>query len=132
MGIEPFLISSSLVGTMAQRLVRRVCRDCSEEVELTEREKEIFAENGMTVDKVHRGKGCTACSDTGYRGRLAIHEILPVDRKLKELILKRASGPIIRDYMSEQGHLTLLQDGLLKVIDGFTTTEEVLRVATTE
>ena len=132
MGIEPFLISSSLVGTMAQRLVRRVCRDCSQDVELTEREREIFAENGLTVDKVRRGRGCTACSNTGYRGRLAIHEILPVDRKLKELILNRSSAQVIRDYMREQGHLTLLQDGLLKVIEGVTTTEEVLRVATTE
>lgn len=132
MGIEPFLISSSLVGTMAQRLVRRVCRDCSRDVELTEREREIFAENGMEASTVKRGRGCTACSNTGYRGRLAIHEILPIDRKLKELILNRVSGPIIRDYMREQGYYSLLQDGLLKVIAGATTTEEVLRVAMTE
>jgi type IV pilus assembly protein PilB len=132
MGIEPFLISSSLVGTMAQRLVRRVCRDCASDVELTAREREIFAENGFEVETVKRGRGCTACNNTGYRGRLAIHEILPVDRKLKELILGRASGPVIRDYMRDQGYLSLLQDGLLKVIAGATTTEEVLRVAMTE
>ncbi|MER1999339.1 MAG: GspE/PulE family protein, partial [Lysinibacillus sp.] len=132
MGIEPFLISSSLVGTMAQRLVRRVCRDCASDVQLTEREREIFAENGFKVETVKRGRGCTACNNTGYRGRLAIHEILPVDRRLKELILSRASGPVIRDYMRDQGYLSLLQDGLLKVIAGATTTEEVLRVAMTE
>lgn len=132
MGIEPFLISSSLVGTMAQRLVRRVCRDCAREVDVNEREKDIFAENGMSIEKVKRGRGCKACNNTGYRGRLAIHEILPIDRTLKEMILRRESGPVIRDYMKEQGYLSLLQDGLLKVAEGVTTTEEVLRVATTE
>ena len=132
MGIEPFLISSSLVGAMAQRLVRKICRDCSTEVPATEREKEIFASNGMTVTTVHRGRGCSACSNTGYRGRIAIHEILPVDRELKELILSQVSGNTLRDYMKKKGYNTLLQDGLLKVLSGITTTEEVLRVATTE
>lgn len=133
MGIEPFLISSSLVGAMAQRLVRRVCRDCGQDVEPTSREKEIFIAQGFyDVKTVRKGKGCSACNDTGYRGRLAIHEILPVDRDLKDLILKRASGNVIRDYMKKQGYHSLLQDGLMKVIEGVTTMEEVLRVATTE
>ena len=132
MGIEPFLISSSLVGSMAQRLVRRVCRDCANDVEPTNREREIFAENGLAVGTIKYGKGCAACNNTGYRGRLAIHEILPVDRELKDLILSRASGNAIRDYMKQKGYATLLQDGLLKVTEGLTTTEEVLRVATIE
>lgn len=130
MGIEPFLISSSLVGVMAQRLVRKICRDCGTEVEPTIREKEIFADNGLVVEKVRKGRGCSACGNTGYRGRLAIHELLPVDRELKDLILNRASGNDIRDYMQQSGYNTLLQDGLLKVLQGITTTEEVLRVAT--
>ena len=132
MGIEPFLLSSSLVGVLAQRLVRRVCRDCSDLHQATEREKEIFAEHGLTIDMVRKGNGCPACGKTGYRGRLAIHELLPVDRSLKELILNRASAPEIVDYMKQEGHYTLLQDGLLKVIEGHTTTEEILRVATAE
>ena len=132
MGIEPFLISSSLVGAMAQRLVRKICRDCSAVVPATEREKEIFAENGMSVTTVHRGGGCSACSNTGYRGRMAIHEILPIDRELKELIISQVSGNVLRDHMKQKGYNTLLQDGLLKVLSGITTTEEVLRVATTE
>ena len=132
MGIEPFLISSSLVGAMAQRLVRRVCRDCGRDVEPTDREREIFAENGIKVTTVKYGKGCAACNNTGYRGRLAIHEILPIDRELKDLILTRSSGNVIRDYMKQKGYATLLQDGLLKVKEGLTTTEEVLRVATIE
>ena len=132
MGIEPFLISSSLIGSMAQRLVRRVCRDCGETVPANEREKEIFAQNGFDVTTVRRGRGCPACNQTGYRGRLAIHEILPIDRTLKDLILTRASGNVIRDYMKQEGYYSLLQDGLIKVLEGMTTTEEVLRVAMTE
>lgn len=132
MGIEPFLLSSSLVGIMAQRLVRKVCRDCAQTIPATEREKEIFAENGFVVESVRKGRGCPSCSHTGYRGRIAIHEILPIDRQLKELILNRTSISFIRDYMKEQGYHTLLEDGLLKILDGVTTTEEVLRVATAE
>ncbi|WP_431029588.1 GspE/PulE family protein [Lysinibacillus sp. LZ02] len=132
MGIEPFLISSSLVGSMAQRLVRRICRDCATVVPATEREKEIFAENGMKVETVTRGSGCGACGQTGYRGRVAIHEILPIDRDLKDFIISQVSGTVLRDYMKQKGYHTLLQDGLLKVRSGITTTEEVLRVATTE
>lgn len=132
MGIEPFLISSSLVGAMAQRLVRKICRDCSTEVPASEREKDIFTENGMSITTVHKGRGCAACNNTGYRGRMAIHEILPIDRELKELILSQVSGNVLRDYMKQKGYHTLLQDGLLKVVSGITTTEEVLRVATTE
>ena len=130
MGIEPFLISSSLVGVLAQRLVRQICRDCSTEVEPTVREKQIFANNGFDVEKIRKGRGCSACGNTGYRGRLAIHELLPIDRELKDLILNRANGYEIGDYMKTAGYYTLLQDGLLKVIEGVTTTEEVLRVAT--
>ncbi len=130
MGIEPFLISSSIVGIMAQRLVRKVCRDCGTDMEPTAREKEIFANNGLTVEIVRRGSGCTACANTGYKGRLAIHELLPVDRQLKDFILNLASSNEISDYMQQAGYYTLLQDGLLKVLDGVTTTEEVLRVAT--
>ncbi|MER2119982.1 MAG: ATPase, T2SS/T4P/T4SS family [Solibacillus sp.] len=130
MGIEPFLISSSLVGVLAQRLVRQICRDCSTEVEPTVREKQIFANNGFDVEKIRKGRGCSACGNTGYRGRLAIHELLPIHRELKDLILNRANGYEIGDYMKTAGYYTLLQDGLLKVIEGVTTTEEVLRVAT--
>ncbi|KYG89110.1 ATPase, T2SS/T4P/T4SS family [Metasolibacillus sp. FSL H7-0170] len=132
MGIEPFLISSSLVGVMAQRLVRRVCRDCKQTVEATAREKAIFAENGLTVETVARGRGCPSCSNTGYRGRMAIHELLLVDRQLKEHILNSQNVSVIANYMKEKGYNTLLKDGLLKVLEGVTTTEEVLRVATVE
>ena len=130
MGIEPFLLSSSLVGIMAQRLVRRVCRDCAEAYEFTNRELEILQENGIEgVTHGKRGRGCPACNETGYRGRLAIHEILPMNRTIKEFILNRSGDHAIQDFMKQEGYYTLLTDGLLKVIDGQTTTSEVLRVA---
>ncbi|MCP1144176.1 ATPase, T2SS/T4P/T4SS family [Lysinibacillus endophyticus] len=132
MGIEPLLISSSLVGVVAQRLVRRICRDCAETTEATEREKEIFADNGLHVTTLKKGRGCPSCNQTGYKGRLAIHEVLPVDRNIKDLILNNGSTAQLQDYMNKEGYNTLLVDGLLKVIDGLTTTEEVVRVATTE
>lgn len=130
MGIESFLISSSLLGVMAQRLVRRVCRDCVQTVLATGPEKEIFTQVGFHVETVQRGRGCPACNHTGYRGRIAIHEILPFDRKIKDYILQRSNISVIREYMKQEGYHSLLEDGLLKVLNGLTTTEEVLRVAT--
>ncbi|MEQ6355018.1 GspE/PulE family protein [Lysinibacillus sp. M3] len=130
MGIEPFLLSSSLVGIMAQRLVRRICRDCGEDYIFTKHELEILHKNGIDgVTHGRRGRGCPSCNQTGYRGRMAIHEILPIDRNIKEMILSRSSDSAMRDYMKQEGYYTLLVDGLLKVVEGQTTTSEVLRVA---
>ncbi|MFC9540949.1 GspE/PulE family protein [Lysinibacillus sp. NPDC056959] len=130
MGVEPFLLSSSLVGIMAQRLVRRICRDCGEDYTFTNHELEIMHKNGIEgVTHGRRGRGCPSCNQTGYRGRMAIHEILPIDRNIKEMILSRSSDSAIRDYMKQEGYYTLLVDGLLKVVEGQTTTSEVLRVA---
>ncbi|MGE7931114.1 GspE/PulE family protein [Viridibacillus arvi] len=130
MGIEPFLISSSVVGVVAQRLVRRVCRDCGEDHNLSLQEQEIFLKHNVHVQRVKRGKGCPSCNKTGYRGRLAIHEILVVDEYVKELILDKAGIATIKKQMYNKGYRTLLEDGLLKVAEGATTTEEILRVAT--
>ncbi|MED3660511.1 ATPase, T2SS/T4P/T4SS family [Ureibacillus terrenus] len=132
MGIEPFLIASSVVGVMAQRLVRKVCRDCAEPHPATIREKELFAKEGLHIDTVMRGRGCPACNHTGYKGRIAIHEILPINRTVREFIMQRKGITSIMDYMKREGYRTLLSDGFLKVIQGQTTTEEVLRVATVE
>jgi len=132
MGVEPFLIASSLSGVVAQRLVRRVCRDCLEEVEPTSREKELFTEANITVDHLHRGRGCPSCNQTGYRGRIAIHEVLTIDDSIRQLIMESASASTIRQHVRERGMLFLQDDGLQKVKAGITTTEEVLRVATTD
>lgn len=132
MGIEPFLISASLVCVVAQRLVRLVCRDCAQEVPATEREKEIFTNRGLDIESVRRGKGCPTCGRTGYRGRTAIHEVLVIDGKIREMISNLKPIGDIRRYVQERNTKFLLDDGLLKVKQGLTTTEEVLRVAVLE
>jgi len=132
MGVESFLLSSSLVGIVAQRLVRKVCRDCGETNIPNEREIQIFAEHGIVIEKVRKGRGCPACNYTGYRGRLAIHEVLVVDDFVKDIILSSKGPSLLRDYMRKTGFSSLLEDGLLKVKSGLTTTEEVLRVATVD
>lgn len=132
MGIEPFLLSSSLNGIVAQRLVRRVCEACGVEEIPVEREKKIFRENGVHVDTVHRGKGCSSCGMTGYRGRIAIHEVLPIDNKIRSFILNSNSRDEMLDYVRKKGMKFLIHDGLEKAARGITTTEEVLRVAVSE
>jgi len=132
MGIEPFLISSSVLGVVAQRLVRRVCRDCGQTVPATEREQQIFSSRGLTIETVQRGRGCPRCNMTGYRGRMAIHEVLTIDETIRHLILKTAQTTEIRDYVREKGMEFLIDDGLKKVKEGVTTTEEILRVAVLE
>lgn len=129
MGVEPFLLASSLVGVIAQRLVRCVCQECGEEQPLTYVEQELFDKHNIEIDHVFRGKGCISCNNTGYSGRQAIQEMLPINRKIKEMILKLSSGDEIQDYLKEVGLHSLMEDGLLKVKARQTTPEEVLRVA---
>lgn len=130
MGVEPFLISSSLSGVIAQRLIRRVCRDCSTTVEPTANERDLFHSVGMEITELRHGKGCGSCNGTGYRGRLAIHEVLPIDEEIRVLINKSSGTNEIREIAKENGMLFLLEDGLLKVKQGITTIDEVLKVAT--
>jgi type IV pilus assembly protein PilB len=132
MGVEKFLVASSLIGVMAQRLVRRICRDCRRNREPNEHETKLFAQYGFVITKIVQGKGCPSCNQTGYRGRLAIHEILSIDETIKSQILSRSNPEVILEYARERGFKTLLEDGLQKVIAGLTTTEEVLRVATSD
>jgi type IV pilus assembly protein PilB len=132
MGVEPFLVAASLSGIVAQRLVRRVCRDCQEIHEPTLREKEIFERRGIEIDQVVRGKGCGSCNSTGYKGRVAIHELLVIDDEIRRMVMNNQSMADIRVYAIKQGFLFLIDDGLLKVKQGLTTTEEILRVAISE
>lgn len=129
MGVEPFLISSSLTGVVAQRLVRRVCRDCAEAVNPTKREQELFEQAGIEADVIYKGSGCSDCGMTGYKGRMAIHEVLPIDAEINRLIMNAASFVELHDYVKQSDIKFLLEDGLMKVAEGLTTTEEVLRVA---
>ncbi len=132
MGVEPFLIASSVSGIVAQRLVRRVCRDCGENHQPTKREIEIFAKRGMKIDSVKRGKGCSSCNMTGYKGRIAIHEILVLNDEMKRVIMNGESFTKLRELAIKHRTVFLIDDGLLKVKQGLTSTEEVLRVAVLE
>lgn len=129
MGIEPFLVASSLEGLVAQRLVRRVCKHCKEEVSVS---ASVFVDAGIVVDKesvkVFEGKGCRECRNTGYQGRTAIFEILVVDDDIRELIGKCETAQLIKEVAVKNGMITLRQDGLSKVLAGETTLSEVLRV----
>lgn len=132
MGVEPFLVASSLNGIVAQRLLRKVCRDCKQEEEATKREIEIFARRGMSIEHVVRGKGCSSCNMTGYRGRIAIHEVLVLNDEIRKLIMNGESFIKVREQAEKDKTVFLIDDGLLKVKQGITTTEEVLRVVLPE
>jgi type IV pilus assembly protein PilB len=129
MGIEPFLVATSLAGVVSQRLVRRVCRDCQEEQEPTKREIEIFARRGMKIDKLVRGRGCPTCNMTGYKGRIAIHELLVMTDEMRRVILNKEPFSKLRELAIKNRMIFLIDDGLLKVKQGLTTLEEVLKVA---
>ncbi|WP_114569922.1 GspE/PulE family protein [Exiguobacterium flavidum] len=132
MGVEPFLVAASVTGLVAQRLVRKVCRDCSEPQPVSKREAELFAQEGIEAELVMRGSGCSSCNMTGYRGRLAIQEVIVIDEALRRMIMNQASEGEVTAYVKSQGHRLLLADGLAKVASGVTTTEEILRTVITE
>ncbi|MDW4527549.1 type II secretion system protein GspE [Rossellomorea marisflavi] len=132
MGVEPFLVASSLSGVVAQRLIRRVCRDCKEVVPATAREIGIFAKRGMKIETITRGTGCSSCNMTGYKGRIAIHEILMMNEEMKKVILNDEPISKLRELAVRNKTIFLVDDGLLKVKQGLTTTEEVLRVSIAE
>lgn len=132
MGVEPFLLSSSLVGIVAQRLVRRVCRDCGYSVLPDKATRTFFEQNGIVVTELRRGKGCPSCNNTGFRGRIAIQEVLPVNRAIKNIMMSSMNTNDIRQQMKIDGVHSMLEDGLHKVAEGMTTLEEVMRVTTVE
>jgi general secretion pathway protein E len=133
MGVEPFLVASSLMGVLAQRLVRRVCRDCREEYRPTDEE---IAKLGMSRDRFRalggetawRAVGCATCGKNGYRGRTGIYELLIIDDDIRQLVLKNVDSSTIKRRAMEKGMLSLLDDGALKVVQGETTIAEVLSV----
>ncbi|WP_214723746.1 GspE/PulE family protein [Exiguobacterium sp. s143] len=132
MGVEPFLVAASVSGLIAQRLVRRVCRDCGEVHPISKREQELFDQEGIEATTVMRGRGCSSCNMTGYRGRVAIQEVIMVDEVLRRMIMNQSTESDITAYVKEQGQRFLLADGLSKVADGITTTEEILRTVISE
>jgi type IV pilus assembly protein PilB len=130
MGIEPFLVSSSLNLIVAQRLARRVCGNCREEVRIPPK---AFVDAGMKPERIKlarpaKGKGCDECSGTGFRGRVALYEAMPMREELKEMVLRGGSAIDIKREAIRLGMKTLRQAGLSKLEEGVTTLEEVLRV----
>ena len=128
MGIEPFLISSSIIMTCAQRLVRRVCMNCRE---VFVPEPEVVGRLGLEQVEgavFYHGGGCDRCKGRGYLGRLAIVEALPVTEAIRRLIIKRASAVVIKNQAVNEGMKTLRMVGIEKALEGTTTLEEILRV----
>ncbi|MBN2186865.1 MAG: type II/IV secretion system protein [Dehalococcoidia bacterium] len=130
LGIEPFLVSSAVIGVVAQRMVRRICPDCSTYSEASLVEQSAYADE-MEEKRTEflYGTGCELCSYTGYRGRTGLFEILRLSDRTRMQILNRASTAEIRQQAIEEGMVPLIKDGMLKVKDGITTVSEVLRNA---
>ncbi len=129
MGIEPFLVSTSVNLICAQRLIRRICRDCKEEIHLPQ---QAVVDIGFSSEeakklKLYKGKGCHTCNNTGYKGRLGLFEVMDINEDIKELILAGASSIELRRKALEDGMISLRQSGLQKIRDGVTTVEEVVR-----
>jgi len=129
MGVEPYLISAALNVVLAQRLVRRICGKCREPYEPQRTLRKAMEKMGYEVDEFYRGVGCKRCRNTGYSGRLGIHELLLMDDEIRDTIVSDSSVTAIRDIAQRRGMVTLRHDGFRKVREGITTIEEVLHVA---
>ena len=134
MGIEPFLLASSLLMAQAQRLVRRICSNCKEELELTPEfaEKNNIPRDLVESGEIYHGRGCSRCGSSGYKGRAGIMEVLLISAKIREVILKSANAEDIRRVALEEGFRDLRANGFYRVQEGTTTIEEVLRVTAGE
>ena len=127
MGLEPYLVASTVEGIMAQRLVRRICKFCKEEHEANESE---FGKGNLPkgLEVFWRGKGCEKCRGTGYRGRQGVFELVEIDDTIREMILKREGANRLKRYAVEKGMMSLREDGWNRVRKGVTTPEEVIRI----
>jgi type IV pilus assembly protein PilB len=130
MGIEPFLVSASLVLIAAQRLARKICRECREEekIPLTALVQLGFSEEEASTTKCYKGRGCPVCNNSGYKGRIALYEVMPVGSEIKEMILEGASADELKKTAIRFGMKSLRMSGLTKVNEGVTSIEEVMRV----
>lgn len=130
MGIEPFLISASVVLILAQRLTRKICEECKELDNIPQSTLvDIgFSQEDAATVKCHKGKGCSTCGNTGYKGRIALYEVMPLKDEMKELVLKGASTKELKDEAVRLGMQTLRVAGLTKIKEGVTTVDEILRV----
>jgi len=131
MGIEPYLISSSVIGIIAQRLVRKICPKCKKGIKITPDMKKILDEYEISSNEItlYKGEGCPYCKDTGYKGRVAIFELIVITENIRDLISKNVTTGKLRQAAISEGMCQLREDGIKKVCEGITTIDEVLRVA---
>jgi type IV pilus assembly protein PilB len=129
MGIEPFLVATSVNLICAQRLVRRICKECKEQIQMP---SQALVDVGFSVEEapqvqLNKGRGCATCNNTGYRGRVGLYEVMEISEDIRELILSGASAMELRRKAIEEGMISLRESGLQKIRDGVTTVEEVVR-----
>lgn len=129
MGIEPYLVMSSLSGIVSQRLVRKICEDCKTSYTPTLTEKETLEQRGIQAKVLYEGSGCDSCNHTGYKGRMAVHELLRIDDEIRRMVLNNEPMATIKAYLLEKDMLFLRDDGFFKVKKGQTTMKEIHRVA---
>jgi type II secretory ATPase GspE/PulE/Tfp pilus assembly ATPase PilB-like protein len=130
MGVDAFLLPASLLAVLAQRLVRKICQSCKEELKDSESVFErlkIAPPNGLPV-RLWKGAGCPECKESGYKGRVGIFELMMVDERFHDPILRRAGAPEYLRLAREKGMRTMFEDGLIKAVHGQTTIEELLRM----
>jgi len=135
MGVEPFLVASSIAGVLAQRLTRRLCGSCREAYSPTREElAEVGIDHATVTEPIYRPRtgGCTECLGTGYRGRVGIYELLPISEKIRAQVVQNLSSSIIRQTAVDEGMSTLRMDGGRKVLQGLTSLEEVIRITQDE
>ncbi len=133
LGVEPYLLASSLIGVVAQRLVRLICTNCKYSYEPTSKERSLIQqETGLEVSELKAGRGCNLCNFTGYRGRTGVFEVLEVNKTIRTLIENGASYDVIRDASIKDGMITMRKSALIKATQGLTTLSEAQRVAPEE
>jgi type IV pilus assembly protein PilB len=130
MGVEPFLVTASVVLVEAQRLVRKICSNCKEPVPTPKDELRVLGAKDEEIDTATcmKGKGCDICSGTGYKGRIAVYEVMPFSEPLKELVLQGASAIELKAEGIRQGMRTLRMSGISKICGGVSSVEEVGRI----
>ena len=128
MGVEPYLLSSALIGVVGQRLIRTVCPSCKTSYIASPEIMQRYGWDDRKGMKLAQGRGCSECYDSGYKGRIGIHEVLEADAQLQDLITGNPSRDDLEHYLQVSKHKSLLDDGMERVAGGYTTIEEVSRV----
>lgn len=124
--VEPYMAANSISGIVAQRLARKVCKNCAQEKELEEAE---FKRLGLRVRKVRYGAGCEQCNGTGYKGRIAIHEVVLVDKEMRNMIARRCSAEELFEYVKRTQEISTLKDGMIRLVEnGISTVDELIRL----